>query len=106
MQDLKETTWIDTVRAITNTLKASQPDLTGSEVKNAIRILTACCLAIDPERTNLEEVKSMLESVSGRYQHIARDIADAILDAPIPEGQRTLLYGAFRMAEAFLYDLA
>ena len=99
------TTWMHTVHAISMTLKALRPDFTETDLQEANRVLTACCLAIAPDATHPAEIKTMLTGLTNGFGDWLRAIADAILDAPIPPVQTHLLYGAFRMAEAFLFDI-
>lgn len=90
-------------RAIEASLRARHTELSEKSVEEANRLVEACCIAIDPDGRDLEAVKAQLAQIHGGGYGPWRDaVADAILDADIPEGPRSLIYGAFRMAEAVI----
>jgi hypothetical protein len=81
-------------------------ELDSTDLKDAERILTACCMVLEPENTRPSEIKAILTEVNNGYGGWLGLIADAILAAEMDDRQRAALYGAFGMASAFLFDIS
>ena len=95
----------EAIRAVLSKIPAARAEFSTEDMHEEARVLTACCMATDPGSAHPSEIKAMLTGLKNGYGDWQRTIADAIMDADLPEDHRCLLYGAFRMAEAFLFDI-
>jgi hypothetical protein len=91
--------------AIRKAFDAQGGNFSESDLVEVDRVLTACLMAIDDYYTSRREIRELLTGLQNGYSCWLSWISEAIWKAEIEEDTRHLMYGAFMMAKAYLFDI-
>jgi hypothetical protein len=98
----------DEIRAIKAAAPiATEDEFSADDMVEIDRLLTACYMVLKPpgEQEHPSQLKAQLTGLRNGFGCWLDFVGRAILKAKIPDEDRLMVYGAFSMACAFLFDI-
>ena len=94
---------IDAIKAEIDPIKS---EFTAEDMTEVGRLLAACLMAIDDDGFSPTDVRRRLSGLTNGYGCWLDTVESAILSAALPdENLRLLIFGAFKMAKSYLFDI-